>query len=195
VFFLQTNGSGVLSFSSPSAGSFVYLAETNASNVATVDLNGYFTSDYDVYIIYIDGLYGATNNASTYFRFATGSYTVQSSSYRYSGAWASDNGAGTSNVTWAGTFNNGSEVNFTQGSSNTSANIVSSELVIYNPLGSAYTNFTFRSYAPDGNLSYNTSVHSAGQWTDTTAVTGIRFFRSSGNIYFRKARLYGIKNS
>ena len=192
---LQTNGSGVLSFSSPSAGSFVYLAETDASNVATVDLNGYFTSDYDVYIIYIDGLYGTVNDASTYFRFATGSYTVQTSNYRYSGAWASDNGAGTSNVSWAGTFNNGSEVNFTQGSSNTSSNIVNSEIVIYNPLGSAYTNFTMRGYSPNGNLSYNTSLHSAGQWTDTTAVTGIRFFKSSGNIYFRKARLYGIKNS
>ena len=29
-------------------GSFTFLGETTASNVATVDLNGYFTSDYDV---------------------------------------------------------------------------------------------------------------------------------------------------
>jgi len=45
---LQTNGSGVLSFSSPSAD-YVLLASTDASSSSSVSFDGYFTSTYKNY--------------------------------------------------------------------------------------------------------------------------------------------------
>ena len=105
MFFLQTNGSGVLSFNTPSAGSFVYLGETSASNVASVDLNGYFTSTYDYYQIFFDDCYGSTNGAVMKIQFSTtGSYTVQTSGY-YSVVATGNNSVSGAVVNPEGVFN------------------------------------------------------------------------------------------
>ena len=34
-----------------------------------------------------------------------------------------------------------------------------------------------------------------GQWKDTTAITGIKFFLASGNMIATKIRIYGVKNT
>lgn len=78
---LQTNGSGVLSFGTPSAGSFVLLASTGAgSSVSTVDLNGYFSATYDIYEIFIVNLIAGSNTVLQLRSATTGSYTVQTGS-------------------------------------------------------------------------------------------------------------------
>jgi hypothetical protein len=188
VSVLQTNGSGVLSFSSPSAGSLVKLAETTASNLASVSLNGFFTSDYDVYKIFIDGYYATVDGQYSVIRFATtGSYTVQTSSYRNANARVRAN---TDIVT-----NDDASYFQVHIVSNSSTSTNNGEITIYNPLKtSSYHTITGLIQHWNGTGSLNSSSFS-GSWDNTTAVTGIQFSASSGNIYANKIRLYGIKNS
>jgi hypothetical protein len=175
-------------------GALVFLGETTASNVATVDLNGYFTSDYDIYKIFIDGLYGSVNDKRVHMQFSTGSYTVQTSNY-YS-------------VNVAGYQNNGSEGSYGEGVFNGSYAIICEyisststqqsniELTLYNPLTTSYVkSYTNAFKGTIGNITGTRSGAGGGSWDDTTSATGVRFLMESGNIYARKIKIYGVKNS
>jgi len=193
VFFLQTNGSGVLSFSSPSAGSFTFLAETSASNVATVDLNGYFTSSYDYYVIYIDDHYGATSN-QTCMQFATtGSYTVQTSSYYSTNGYGYADSGGA--VSGSNNYWNQNRLLINAAVSTTSTQVSNTIVTIYNPMGSNVKTFTSQFTNISGNIDNISCGSGGGRWNSTTAITGVRFLQLSGNITARKIRIYGIKNS
>jgi len=171
----------------------VFLAETSASNVSSVSLNGYFTSDYDVYKIFIDGVYGANNDAYIEITFnTTGSYTEQTSSY-YSlmGSYRYE-GDGSTGGAFVG-YGNVSNMRFAY-TQNTTGGSSSADLTLYNPMSSTYkkiitgsVGMTHTQYVGLGGFT--------GYWNNTTAVTGIRFKSSTGNLYARKIRLYGIKNS
>jgi hypothetical protein len=190
--FLQTDGSGVLSFSS--AGSFVFLGETTASNVATVDLNGYFTSDYDIYKIFIDGLYGSVNDVRTHMQFSTGSYTVQTSNY-YSANVAGFQNNGSQGSYGEGVFNDSYAIicEYISSNSTQQSNI---ELTLYNPLTTSYVKSYSNAFSGRiGNITATRSGCGGGSWNDTTAITGVRFLMASGNISARKIKIYGIKNS
>ena len=182
------------SFAVPAAGAFVFLAETSASNVSSVDLNGYFTSSYDVYKVFIDGIYGSSNS-STLLRFSTtGSYTVQTTSYYAQSLYAYGDGGtflATESQNW-----NGNGFNITPNISTTSANTSSVELTIYNPMSSTnQVTVTGNHTTAVGNYSWIGTGTCGGRWNSTTAVTGIRFLMNTGNITARKIRLYGVKNS
>ena len=179
---------------SGSLGSMIFLAETSASNVASVDLNGYFTSDYDVYKVFIDGIYGSAA-AQTLLRFSTtGSYTVQTTSYYAQSLYAYGDGGtflATESQNW-----NGNGFNITPNISTTSANTSSVELTIYNPMSSTnQVTVTGNHTTAVGNYSWIGTGTCGGRWNSTTAVTGIRFLMNTGNITARKIRLYGVKNS
>jgi hypothetical protein len=181
-------------WSTPAAGAFVYLGETSASNVATVDLNGYFTSTYDTYVIYLDGIYGSTNDRTVKSQFATtGSYTVQTSSY-YSGVAIGyrDAGAPSANVesSW-----NESNMLIASAMSSTATQTGSIVVTIYNPMGSDIKTLTSSFSGVSGNISTVQGGAGGGRWNSTTAITGVRFLMSTGNITARKIRIYGIKNS
>ena len=181
-------------WNTPPAGAMVFLAETSASNVASVDLNGYFTSDYDVYKVFIDGIYGSAA-AQTLLRFSTtGSYTVQTTSYYAQSLYAY--GDGTTFVSSESQNWNGNGFNITPNISTTSTNTSSVELTIYNPMSSTnQVTVTGNHTTANGNFSWLGTGTCGGRWNSTTAVTGIRFLMASGNITARKIRLYGIKNS
>jgi hypothetical protein len=172
----------------------IFLGETSASNVATVDLNGYFTSSYDYYQIYLDSIYVTTNGANIRMQFATtGSYTVQTSLY-YSaldllGSYNGGQGAGSD-----GNWNSTSMV-ITAGISSTSTNTSNAVITIFNPMSSNYKSYMSSFDTATTNIQDTLTGTSAGRWKDTTAITGVRFFPNAGNIYARKIRIYGIKNS
>lgn len=185
------SGATALEYATPSSGSYVFLGETTATNVSTVDLNGYFTSDYDYYEIYLDGVYGASNQQPLYMQFATtGSYTVQATDY-YSGVLYTY-AAGTS---WDA-VNSGASMRLNQECSNTNSNGASFKITLYNPnstTNNKYITINFGSSA--GNISAFNMGAGAGVWKNTTAITGIRFYLGSGNIYARKIKIYGVKNT
>ena len=180
-----------MSFSSPSAGAMVFLAETSASNVASVSLNGYFTSAYDVYKIFIDGIYGSAQTYASMTFNTTGSYTEQTSDYyavmsTYTDS--SDNPASS----WNSAYND-SKMTFNYNST-TQAQAGASELTIYNPMSTTYHKFVTGNSS--GYISSSAGWSSfSGAWKNATAITGINFKKNTGNLYARKIRLYGIKNS
>ena len=189
---LRTNtGATALEFATPSSGAMVFLAETSASNVASVSLNGYFTSDYDVYKIFIDGLYGSTTQYATMTFNTTGSYTEQTSGYYFVLGSYTDN-SNTSGAVWNSNFSTSRfEFNY---NNTTQAQAGVSELTIYNPMSTTYYKFvTGNSSGHD--TSYAGWGSFSGAWKSATAITGINFKRVTGNLYARKIRLYGIKNS
>jgi len=188
----MNSGATALEFATPASGSFTFLAETSASNVASVSLNGYFTSDYDVYKIFIDGGYGASQTTCTMTFNTTGSYTEQTSNYyfMFGGFLGSDN---THYPIFDTSYSSTTKMMFNYFST-TQAQGGVSEITIYNPLSTTYHKYI------TGNSSSHTVSYAGfgtfnGGWRDATAITGVNFKMSSGNIYARKIRLYGVKNT
>lgn len=182
-------------WNTPAAGAFVFLGETSASNVATVDLNGYFTSSYDYYHIYIDDHYGSVNSQSLCMRFATtGSYTVQSSGYYVGILFGGQNASGTT-VVEQGTVYNDTYCTVNLYVSNTSTQVGNTVVTIFNPMGSNVKTYTTIFSGVESNINTIRCGAGGGRWNNTTAITGVRFFNASGNITARKIRIYGIKNS
>ena len=187
------SGATALEYATPSSGAYVFLGETSASNVSSVSLNGYFTSSYDYYKIFIDGGYAGTDNSSLKMKFATGgSYTVQSTNYyvhsikRYqngSAGLASQTLSNTTEILWEGSW------------SSTSTNASYDEITLFDPMGSNKKTFTIYGNQIAGNFGFRHLTLHAGFWNDTTAITGVQFSMNTGNIYARKIRIYGIKNS
>jgi hypothetical protein len=193
---LRTNtGATALEFATPASGSFTFLGETTASNVATVDLNGYFTSDYDYYQIYIDGLYSSSNLADLNMRFSTtGSYTVQTTTYYSNVVFAAADAGDTLTNGQQNAVNAGSFM-ILPNLSSTSTQVSSSLITLYDPMGSNVKIFTTLFTGAYSNIGTTKSGSGGGRWNNTTAITGVRFFTSSGNIYARKIKIYGVKNS
>ena len=188
--FLKTNGSGANPAWATLSSDFVKLAETTASNVASVALNGYFTSDYDIYKIYIDGVYGSSNAYVNLTFNTTGSYTEQTSNYYFiMGSYVDTSNVATTAFDYSYSVNRIS-MNYVTATQAQGGVI---ELTIYNPLST-----TYQKYVTGNTSGYYSGaagyIGFSGAWKDATAVTGLTFKMGSGNIYARKIRLYGIKN-
>jgi hypothetical protein len=191
---LQTNGSGVLSFSSV-GGDYVLLASTSASNVATLDLNGYFSATYKNYKLFVEGYYGTSDVNNLRLFFATGSYTVQTTSYGDISGWAGvDNGGTEASGTTAGGHagGNGGSIFIGHNSSNSSYR-GNTEITIFEPLQTSYYHhITALTQYWNGSTTLR-SANTSGTWLNTTAVTGIRLAFNAGNLYAGSIKLYGIK--
>ncbi len=189
---LTTNGSGVLTWNAVSSD-FVKLASTSGSNVSSIDVNGFFTADYDRYVVYLEGLYaGNSGGLDLYMRYNTGSYSTQSTSYNtvLTGLYVQDNGdsheqhigAWNTNKIIVGRLHNGT---------NQRSNSV---VTIFNPLQTSYYHYATALCQGWNSASHFWGFHTAGVWSNTTAVTGLNFSAQSGNLYANKITLYGIKD-
>jgi len=189
---LQTNGSGVLSFSSPSAGSFVLLASTGAgSSVSTVDLNGYFSSSYDVYkIFFVNG----TNSSDTTLRLrfaTTGSYTVQTTDYYNAQNYNYNDGAGLA----ADKYINTDSYHIVHFGTTSTRHYTTSEITLFG-LSSTTKKKNIHSYSCGTSTGYIMFNSGVGNWNSNTAVTGVRFLTTGGTTFsYDNIYLYGIKNS
>jgi len=175
-------------------GGLVFLGETSASNVASVNLNGYFTSDYDVYKIFMDGLYQPTYSAGDVVRMrvaTTGSYTVDTGNNYYFASYTWTSSASNDNEDENGVYY--TRISGSNGNTSTSAG--SLELTVFDPMGSNYKTFTSLSVTNVGDVTTSRITMSSVTWKNTTAITGLNFYFGSANIYARKIRIYGVKNS
>jgi len=196
VSVLQTNGSGVLSFSSPSSD-YVLLATTTASSSASISFDGYFSSTYNNYKIIFNHLIPATSG-STYLqlRYRRSNADVTASSYVYAGnGWYNSSGD-------PGGANNGirqfndSKILLTQpenASTSASYGGVNGELTLFNPLNTA----SYKHFYSNADILSTVAFYSffvMGTLQDSTsALSGITFYMSSGNITSGTFKLYGIK--
>ena len=174
---------------------YVLLASTTASNVATIDLNGYFSSTYKNYKLFVEGYYGTTDTNNFRLRFATGSYTVQTSSYGDTSGWAGvDTGTNENSGTTSGGHagGSGSAIFIGHNSSNSSYRN-NTEITIFEPLQTSYYHsVTALTQYWNGSGTLRTA-NTSGVWLNTTAVTGLRLMFEGGNLYAGSIKLYGIK--
>jgi hypothetical protein len=194
---LQTNGSGVLSFSSPSSD-FVLLATTDASSVASVSFDGYFSATYSHYRIMLRNVVPATSGVKLYMRFRESNADVTSSDYRYVTNTMYGDGSNFNEGNVAGVV--GDSVFFITGrggdaiGNSVSQGGMGGEIrLIGDPLDTsaikqidAYT----KGNAPAG---YTQNHRSQGYLNRTPAITGFTLYYSSGNIASGRIQLYGIK--
>ena len=171
---------------------FVKLGQTGAvSDVAGVDLNNFFTSDYNIYKIYGYGIYGASAGNGFTWRAITSGGTQTGSHYIYAndGYYKSSGGNG-SNSNHAFNETHGCRLAWSGGGSGYENSV---EMTVYEPLSTtAYKKIHFISAGWDGSATF-VGMTGAGTWRQTTALTGINFHCFSGNMWADNFVIYGIK--
>jgi hypothetical protein len=162
---------------------YVKLLSTSASASSAVSIDGYFTSTYDKYVLYLNGGYMSTANRLNMKVNKSG--TAQTGSYdcvgEYQSTQPSDGYVTDTDYFHLGYF----------GTSTTRRNDAIIE--IYNPLGTSYAKaFTWTTNGQDGGYALWTA--GAGVHNVTSAISGITISNQLGyNFTIDKITLYGVK--
>jgi hypothetical protein len=190
---LQTNGSGVLSFSSPSSDYVLLATSTISSNVSSISIDGYFSSTYTSYKVIFYGVFGSVAGENIKIRFNRSGSAITSSNYINVGssAYYSTPTSTLNQITYLDTF-------IDIGNYFTSVDRSSSGfLEINNPLSTtAYktiTSFSGCYYYQSPNFDTR-SYFIAGTLKDSTSsLSGFTFLAGSGTLNGGTFKIYGIK--
>jgi hypothetical protein len=175
---------------------YVLLATTDASSSSSVSFDGYFSSTYKNYKVLYSNLIAGTSG-STYLqvRYRRSNADVTASSYVFAGnGWYNYSGSGGDLLAIRG-FNTSSFKLTEPENVSTSASYGGNngELTLFNPLSTA----SYKSYYAHANVlstvTYYTYFTMGLLQDSTSALSGITFFMSSGNITSGTFKLYGIK--
>lgn len=179
---------------------FVKLAQSSNVDASYIDFNGYFSSTYKTYKVFMNDVHFSSNNNDVVcLRFATGSYSVQSANYSHATllAYTDYNGSvGTGGNYNSGVYNS-DKMRIGRATSGTGSqnNKSQYEITIFNPTGGAFKN-VFANFFNFESNHYNIYMpgFTGGNWENTTAVTGVRFLTQGGNdLKASNISLYGIK--
>ncbi len=155
------------------------LSKVTASNSATVDLETTFDSTYDEYIIEVSGLNIQTTSTDLRVRFKIGGAYVTGAVYRFR------TGAGTLNTSQT-------EIEVFDALATTTNPNVMLTCRIAKPADTSHRH-TMLFLGVDSNACE--IPNPIGQCTTTGALTGVRFYMSSGNITTGDFKLFGIRKS
>jgi hypothetical protein len=168
----------------------------SGTSTSVVEFNDLFTSTYENYRVYISEASAITGSDHLYARFRKGASSITSSNYVHI------KGGATRNIS---TDDSGNEYNAGEGTSmnltgpvGISSNILYSSSVIVdipNPLNTtSHKSMKWNiSFIANDNVSFYTYQGSGWLNDDATALSGVNFFMSSGNIKApTKFRLYGV---
>jgi len=177
-------------WTTPSAGALTLLSTVTASNSATVDVETTFSSTYDAYMLVISGAKPATDAVNLLARMKIGGSYINSESYISTGGYT--------NLTGDTQFVLTSSITLVRTWGNTASSSCDVVMYIFNPASTAFKKLLLYqavSMIIDSGASMVGTRSGVGSNDDTRALTGIRFFASSGNISAGQFRLYGIANS
>jgi hypothetical protein len=184
---LTSNGTTWTSAAAPGGGSWIFLSSVTASSSATVDIETTFNSTYDNYAIVARGIQLGTDSTQFYMRTKTaGSYLTAGYSFHHTKL-----AMGSTSYS-ANASSGDSQIEVMESGSNDSDRHLDFVMYVYIPSSTTLRKyFTWQGFhgRPPS------VVFGGGQITNTTALTGVRFFASSGNIAIGTFRLYGIANS
>jgi hypothetical protein len=183
---LVTNGSGVLSFSSVSSDFVKLSTSTITANTASVSFDGYFTSDYDTYIIFGNAVeHDASSRLNIRLRKANADITsghYNSVAYGFTSTGYGNDvsvAGGTAFIATDHTIGTNYRTGF--------------QTIIYRPLTTYYHHIknTSSYYGSAGNVQW---IELSGMLNNnTTALSGITYFPSTGNFDSGTIVLYGVK--
>ena len=178
-------------WATPSSGALTLLSTVTASASATVDVETTLDATYDAYMLVVSGAKPATDSVSLQARMKIGGAYISTSTYISTGGYSST--AGNQATTLATEITLVSSV-----WGNDAASSCDVVMYIFNPSSTAFKKQLFyqaTSLRIDTGATQVQTRSGVGLNDGTAALTGIRFFASSGNISAGKFRLYGIANS
>ena len=191
--FLQTNGSGVLSFAA-AGGNTVKLGETNVtSGTSSVTFDGLFTSDYPNYKLIITDLVQSNAQQLRMRVLVGGSEQTGSAYYSAHTSVVASSGGGSADASRSWGDDSFQLLNY---NISTNTREVSSWFIdIPNPLYAA-SNPTFSQQHNINNSNSSSMIAGVGGYFYyiSTAISGVKIFAASGNINYGNFYLYGIKN-
>jgi len=189
---LTSAGSGLPTWSSPSAGALTLLSTVTASNSATVDIETTFSSTYDAYLLVVTGMTSQNNNLGIKAQMKLSGSYVTTSTYR----WYNDASSSTFGVSNSSSSSDTEITILAGGAGNNAADSVNLQISIYNPSSTAFSKlinwFGLSFYTTATRV---TNAFGVGTNTGVGALTGLRIYFQSGNVVAGKFRLYGISNS
>lgn len=173
---------------------FVLLATTDASNVASVSFDGYFSSTYKNYQIIISNVYSTGNAEGFYTQFRRSNANITTSNYKsiHSGRYTSSGGGDN----WFNQRWNSSAVNlvFDWELSNNAERTLSCSITLYNPLGTtAHKSADYIINFVENGATYYVGGNGSFWLTDSTSALSGIYFAFSSNISSGTFKLYGIK--
>ena len=200
---LQTGGSGAnpswttMSSDVVKVGSGTYSGSTSA-----IEIDGYFSSDYRIYKLFISNLRPQNNSVNPRWRIRTGGSTYSSTQYRhFHDHWYGSSTSGAENIHTANSY---PDDFFHLAGTNSTANTVndgtptSAEMVIFDPLTTTEgKTFLWQSHTHETGSSHSGQLNGwqgVGSVNTTTAMSGVAIFFNSGNVKTMNWQLYGFKH-
>ena len=169
-------------------GTHVLLATTNVtSGVSQVDFTSGIDSTYKNYMISFTDVHPATDSVQLQMRISISSTFKTDTSYIYGGI-GRESDAGV--ISFSDSTGSGFKLNHNLG--NASNESSSGNVILHNPSGTTFSKM-FQADATGisaGGRGNKTIV--GGFYNSTSAVDGVRFYMSSGNIDLGTFKLYGI---
>ena len=171
---------------------WIPLATATASSTATIDFS--LTGSYEHYVVVMDHIIPATDGADMYLRVSDdGGSTFETTNYAYSCSEAINS---THQFSDSGSGSTGTEIklNVAAGSVGnvTGENCSGIVHILTNATGHPHVFGRLGGRRSDGFI-FNSTVY--GTWSTATAITGIQFLASSGNISTGHYTLYGLARS
>lgn len=191
-YLINYRGSVVPSSGGVGGSGMTLVATVSESGISSVDFDDVIDATYDTYFLTISGLVPATDNTTAYVRVGTGSGpTYQTTNYNYGAYMVTDTGG-----TGTGGSSSTSQIHLqvTRGQGNAAGEGFGGVMYIFQAADTSLrTSVRFETVqdSADGNAQASWGF---GFWNDTTAVTSIQVFMSSGNIASGEFRLYGLNN-
>ena len=172
---------------------YVKLSSTTPSAANTFSIDGHFTSDYDIYKVYVIGVSGASMSNTRISMRVNVSGTAQTGSNYYH---HTNIASGTSvNGNWInGSTSTDSDIGYAHNSSGSTAQ-ANFELTIYRPLASDKTTILHDGIAADNGSTWG-RYSGFTTWNVATAISGITLGVGdfgTGNIEADRISVYGLK--
>jgi hypothetical protein len=187
---LTSDGTDVAWSAAGGGGAIVMLEQHTASTSATLDFTTFISSTYDEYLFEAVNIIAATTNVNLLMRMGTGGGPT----------WDAGTNYGFAGWRWApaGSAFAGASSGLTGIGLDASGGIKNDALIgiggtwrLFDPQSALYKRVVGQSgYTDNGGTIIGATV--TGFYISTTAVTGIRFLMSSGNIAAGTIRAYGV---
>jgi hypothetical protein len=185
-YALKDGGSPVAA----AGGGLIYLAKATASGSSTVDFLNNFSSTYDNYVIFMDGVIMSTENVGLlHMRMVTGGSSPQTgTNYSIAYKTRTDTAADNDHQGSGGVYVKLQPV----GTGNGTGENYGGRIDVYG--ANEASNYTLGNvqYSIFGNAERLESGHGAFCWEVVTAVTGVQFVPNTGTISEGNFTLFGV---
>ena len=178
-----------------SGGAMTLLQTQTASSSATIDFTSNIDSTYDVYCFKFYDIHPATDNTHLLVNFRDGGSAFDATKtttafYAYHDESNTETGLIYSGGSDLAQSTSGQRINGSVGNDNDQQ--CSGTLQLYNPSSTTFVKHFISNSSVVTNGDYNYNWFSAGYCNTTTAIDGVNFSMSSGNIDSGVIKLYGI---